>query len=117
MSPFLPTLKRLKEKKVNLSSSGINKLVPNATLVVSSFEVEDIKSEFGFDIRDTYFAKKIIKELFLLAFIIVDEGSETIDILYEGSDSFETYTLETLEREVSLSSNKLGKEIGRMISQ
>ena len=116
-SPFLPTLKRLKEKKVDVSMSGIKKLVPNATLVISSFEVDDIKNEFGFDVRDTYFAKKIIKELFLLAFIVVDEGSETIDILYEGSDSFETYTLETLEREVSLSSNKLGKEIGRMISQ
>lgn len=116
-SPFIPTLKRLKEKKINVSASGVNKLVPNATMVLSSFEVDDVKKEYGFDVRDVYFAKKVIKELFLLAFIIVDEGSETIDILYEGSDSFETYTLETLEREVSLSSNKLGKEIGRMISQ
>lgn len=116
-SPWFPTLRRMKEKKFNASLSGITKLVPNATFVISSFEVDDIKNEFGFDVRDIYFAKKIIKELFLLSFVIVDEGSETIDILYEGSDSFETYTLETLEREVSLSSNKLGKEIGRMISQ
>lgn len=117
LSPFLPTLKRLKEKKIDVSLSGVKKLVPNATIVLSSFDVDDIKSEYGFDVRDVYFAKKVIKELFLLSFIIVDEGSETIDILYEGADSFETYTLETLEREVSLSSNKLGKEIGRMISQ
>lgn len=116
-NPFIPSLKRLKEKKVKFSSSGITKLVPNATLVLSSFEVEDLKNQFGVDVRDTYFAKKVIKDLFLLAFVVVDEGSETIDILYESSDAFETYTLETLEREVSLSSNKLGKEIGRMISQ
>lgn len=116
-SPWFPTLKRLKDKKFNVSLSGVTKLVPNATFVISSFEVDDLKNEYGFDVRDIYFAKKVIKELFLLAFVIVDEGSETIDILYEGNDSFETYTLETLEREVSLSSNKLGKEIGRMISQ
>jgi len=117
MSPFFPTLKRLKDKKINVSTSGITKLVPNATMVISSFEVDDLQRDYGIDVRDIFFAKKVIKELFLLAFIIVDEGSETIDILYESSDSFETYTLETLEREVSLSSNKLGKEIGRMISQ
>ena len=116
-SAFLPTLKRLKEKKVQFSLSGINKLVPNATIVITSFEVEDIRNEYGFDVRDIYFAKKLMKELFLLGFIIIDEGTETIDILYDGSDSFETYTLETLEREVSLNSNKLGREIGRMISK
>ena len=116
-SAFFPTLKRLKEKKVQFSVSGINKLVPNATIVLTSFEVEDIKNTYGFDVRDIYFAKKVMKELFLLAFILVDEGTETIDILYEGSDAFETYTLETLEREIAMSSNKLGREIGRMISQ
>ena len=92
-------------------------MVPNATIVITSFEVEDIRNEYGFDVRDIYFAKKLMKELFLLGFIIIDEGTETIDILYDGSDSFETYTLETLEREVSLNSNKLGREIGRMISK
>lgn len=116
-SPWFPTLKRLKERKVELSGFNARKLVPNATLVLTSFEVDDIKNEFGFDVKDMFFAKKIIKELFLLAFIIIDEGSETIDILYEGSDYFETYTLETLEREIDMTSNKLGKEIGRMISK
>lgn len=116
-NPWIPTLKRLKEKKVKFSLSGVTKLVPNATMVLSSFEVEDIRREYGVDVRDTYFAKKLMQELFLLSFIIVDEGSETIDILYEGADSFETYTLETLQKEVDMSSNKLGKEIGRMISQ
>ena len=114
---FIPTLKRLKAQKVGLQRLKPTKLLPNSTIVVSSFTADEIKSNTGVDIRDVYFAKKIISELFLMTFIIVDEGTETIDILYEGASSFETYALETLEREVNLSSNKLGKEIGRMISQ
>ncbi|MDE6492268.1 MAG: hypothetical protein K2L37_03880, partial [Lactobacillus sp.] len=104
-SPWFPTLKRLKDKKIELSGFSARKLVPNATLVLTSFEVNDIKVESGFDVKDMFFAKKIMKELFLLAFIIIDEGSGTIDILYEGADYFETYTLETLEREIDMTSN------------
>ena len=54
--------------------------------------------------------------LFLVAFVVVDDTSGTIDILYDGSDSYQTYALETLERENSMASNKLGREIGRMIA-
>ena len=54
--------------------------------------------------------------LFLVAFVIIDDTTGTIDILYDGSDSFQTYALETLERENSMNSNKLGREIGRMIA-
>ena len=58
--------------------------------------------------------KKIVK--LLMTFIILDEGSQTMDILYQDSSSFETYALETIQREVSLNSNRLANEIGRMIS-
>lgn len=117
ISPWLPKLRRMKNQKIKLSLTGPTKLIPNSTIVISSFEVDDIKRLYGFNVRDIFFAKKVMSELFLMAFIIIDEGSETIDILYEDAGYFETYTLDTLERQVDLSSNKLGKEIGRMISQ
>lgn len=52
-----------------------------------------------------------------MSFMIIDEGSNTVNILYDGDSTFQTYALETLERENSLNSNKLGREIGRMISR
>ena len=107
----------LKDKKVEFGTFGVRKLVPNATLVISTFELDEIRKRTGVDLHDVHFAKKLIQQLFLLTFIIVDEGSETIEILYESSSAFETYALETLEREISMNSNKLGKEIGRMISK
>ena len=46
----------------------------------------------------------------------MDEGTGTISVMYDGDASYQTYSLETLERDNSLNSNKLGREIGRMIS-
>ena len=116
-SPWFSTLKRLKAKKVTFGTFGVHKLVPNSTLVVSSYEVELVKKNTGVDLRDVSAVKKIMDKLFLIAFIIVDDGTETVDIIYDYASSYQTYALETLEREISLSSNKLGKEIGRMISR
>ena len=50
-----------------------------------------------------------------MTFIVCDDSTGTIEILYDGDAAFQTYALESIEREISLSSNKLGREIGRMI--
>ena len=117
MSGWIPTLKRLKNKNVALNRYGVHKLVPNNTIVVTAYEVEEIKRLTGMDLHDVKVAKKVIDSAFSIAFIIVDEGTETIDILYDSRSDYQTYSLETLEKEVSMNSNRLGKEIGRMISR
>lgn len=111
-TPWLPTLKRLKGKK-----SVTSGLIPNATIVISSYEANYLKEKFGMDVKNPKIAKKIISSLFLMTFIVVDDASSTFEILYDGSDAYQTYSLETLEREISLNSNRLGREIGRMISK
>ena len=69
------------------------------------------------DIHSMRYASKLVKELFLMALIIVDNGSGTVDILYDGNNQFQTYSLETIQREASQVSNSaaLGKEIGRLL--
>ncbi|HAU85642.1 MAG TPA: hypothetical protein DCW90_09095 [Lachnospiraceae bacterium] len=117
MSGWIPTLKRLKNKRVALGLFKAHKLIPNSTMVVTSDEVDQVKMITGLDLRDVAVAKKVIDKLFLIAFVIFDEGTGTIDILYDSRTEYQTYSMETLEREVSMNSNKLGKEIGRMISR
>ena len=51
-----------------------------------------------------------------MTFVILDEASRTISILYDGSDDFQVYSIESLEKDVAMSSSKLSKEIGKMIS-
>jgi hypothetical protein len=58
-----------------------------------------------------------MNSLFLMNFAIVDDGTRTVDILYDGENTFQTYALETLERELMNSSNRIGKELTRMISR
>ena len=116
-NPWFGQLKRLKEKRVGVRDFTIpHALIPNATLVVSQYEVDYLKNNYGIDLNDASMTKRMIDTLFLMTFIILDDGTGTVDILYRGESAYQTYALETLEREVSLNSNKLGREIGRMIS-
>ena len=116
-SPFFGTLKRLKDKKVGVRNLTVpHAIIPNATIVITSYEADILQQKYAIDVTNTSVAKKLLNSLFLMAFVIMDEGTGTISILYDGDDAFQTYALETLERDNSMNSNKLGREIGRMIS-
>ena len=116
-SPWFNKLKRLKERKVGVHDVTVpHALIPNSTLVITSYEADYLRRHSAIDVTNAKTARRLIDSLFLMAFIVVDEGTGTVDILYDGKSNYQTYALETLEREVSLSSNKLGREIGRMIS-
>ena len=117
-SPFFNTLKRLKNKRVGLSNLTVpHALIPNATIVITSYEADYLETNFAIDVRNEAVANKLIKNLFLMSFIIMDEGSNTISVMYDADTSFQVYSLETLERDNAMNSNKLGREIGRMISR
>ena len=116
-SPFFTTLKRLKRRKLGVSNLTVpHALIPNATIVITSYEADYLENNYGIDVRNSSIAKKLISSMFLMSFVIMDEGTGTISILYDGDDNYQVYSLETLERDNSLNSNKLGREIGRMIS-
>lgn len=117
-SPFFGTLKRLKDRKLGVRNITVpHALIPNATIVVTSYEVDVLQQQYAIDLRNSSIARKLINSLFLMAFVIMDEGTGTISVLYDGDSSYQTYALETLERDNSMNSNKLGREIGRMISR
>lgn len=117
-SAWFPTLKRLKDKKLTVRDFKVNQVVPNASLVISSADVDVLEQRYGINVKDTAIATKLMDKLFLMTFVILDDATQTIDIMYNvpKGRTFETYAMETLEREVSLSSNNLSKEIGRIIT-
>lgn len=116
-SPLFGNLKRMKRRGVGMSGFSMpHGLIPNATLLITSYEVDHMKNTYGIDMREESVAKKLMEGLDLMTFIICDDGAGTVDILYDGDATFQTYALESIEREVSMSSNKLGREIGRMIA-
>lgn len=117
-SPFFGTLQRLKNKKVGMTNFTVpHAIIPNATVVISSYEADILQSKYGIDIRKDAIVRMLMNNLFLMAFVIMDEGTGTVSVFYDGDQTYQTYAIETLERDNAMNSNKLGKEIGRMISR
>lgn len=118
---FFPTLKRLKDQKVTFRNFKPTNIVPNASLIISTSELDDIEKKFGMSLKDVKIARRLMKNLFLMTLVIVDDATQTLQILYDGDGKngtgYQVYALETIEREISLNSNKLGREIGRMIAK
>lgn len=112
------TLKRMKEtSKLQKSLFSKHQFVPNSTLVINSIEVDYIENNFGYNLRDPKIAKKLMNSLFLMNFIYVDDGTRMINVLYDGQNAYQVYSLEAFEKEAQTNSNKLGKELVRMISR
>ena len=118
-SKWWTTLKRMKDKKGAYNNVfSKNRMIPNATLVITEYECEQIKERSGFDLNDPKIALKLINGLFLMAFIIVNDGTETFKVLYaDAGQEYQYYSLEVLEKEVQMKSNTLGREIVRMINK
>lgn len=116
-SPFFGKLKRLKNQKVGIHGlTSPHVVLPNSTIIITSIEAATLLTKYGIDVHDNRVAGKVLSSLFLMAFGIIDEGTGTLSIIYDGDDAYQTYALETLERDNTINSNKLGKEIGRMIA-
>lgn len=115
---FITALKRMRKRPVTINRNGLSKNVPFATIVITSYEYNIIKNTYGFDLKNITFANKVMDELYLMCFCIMDESTQTIDILLDGSTTgFQSYSMDILEKETTLNSNKLGKELTRMLSQ
>jgi hypothetical protein len=117
-SPWWTTLKRMKAtSRRQLALMQRNVIVPTGTLVLCSTDVDYITKKSGYNLKDPRIAIKLRDALYLMNIIIVDTGTRTLEVLYDGTTSYQTFALETIEREVAASSNKLGRELTRMISR
>lgn len=101
-SGFWIALKRrrvLAKAKANMFMK--NRILPNASIVISQSEVDYIKSVHGFDLMNSDLITKIMDKFFLLSFIIVDDALEIVHIKYDGQISYQTLSFNGLEKENS----------------
>nr|DAO30586.1 MAG TPA: hypothetical protein [Caudoviricetes sp.] len=114
-NPFWSQTDRIRDRAKTMKKLFSKvQFVPNSTLAITNYEIERIREISGYDMNDPRIARKMIDSLFLMTFIIVDEGSSTVKIMYNYEKSFKVIALETLERETMQSTNRLGKELLRM---
>lgn len=117
-TPFFSKLKRIKNRRFGIDMFGSpHFVIPNSTIVVSTYVVDKLKDLMGIDLRNPATAKKTVDSLFLMGLVILDEGTGLVSVMYDGDTQFQNYTIDGLEKDRMLNSNKLGNEIGRMIAR
>ena len=89
--------KRAREAKISRVNS--NRLLPNATFVISRTEADYIKANFGYDLFKDSLVEGIMREYFLLGIIIVDSASEICHVRYDGQKRYQVLTFKAMERE------------------
>jgi len=118
-APWFGTLKRLRDRRVGIRNFTVpHKLIPNATIAISTEEKLYLEETRAIRLHDPRVVRKLMDAMFLITFAILDDSTGTLELFYDGADSYETYALETLERENNAiqNQNRLGKEIGRMVT-
>ena len=116
-SPWWITLKRRKAlSKIKDSMFTKNRILPNATIVLSIEEVEMIKNEYGYDIFNPIFTNKIMETFYLLGLVIVDTSSQMAHFLFDGHTDFQTVSFSGLEKENTNSERKF-KEMLKVINR
>ena len=63
---------------------GGRPLSPINTIVCTKYEVETVRAKTGIDLSESKNAKKLMKDLYLLGFCILDETNGTVEILLDG---------------------------------
>ena len=80
-------------------------LLPNASIVMTMEEVDYIKTRYGYNLMDERVVDKVMKEYFLLGFVIVDMAGEIAHFMFDGQTSYQSTTFDGLRRETSNQNN------------
>ena len=86
----------------DIITKGFEHGIPNATMVISQADVVNIKSQTGIDMLKGSTATKFCKELFLMAFIVIDNDAESIKMLIPDLHSdFEIHSLASVNKQLA----------------
>jgi hypothetical protein len=102
--------------KIQSSALIKNKILPNATIVLTAEEAEIIKTNYGYDIMHPYFMKKIMNTYYLLGFVVVDNSAQVAHFYFDGSPDFESVSFSGLEKENTRDERKF-KEMLKVINR
>lgn len=125
---WLSVLKRLGDYSKMYSSAlkdpvmALNKgdvPIPNATMVLTSLDVENIKSNSGVDLNKVSVVRILAKQLFLICFVIVDSSAGKMKVLYPESDTdWDVQSLASVEADLAKTDNsELVKELNRVVNR
>jgi hypothetical protein len=79
-----------------------NGMIPNASIIMTQTDVDNIKAETKIDLLKPGTAKKFCGELFLMSFIIIDTDRESIKILLpDMNNDFDVHSLAAVNKQLA----------------
>lgn len=63
-----------------VSGNSTTGLIPNATILMTNGDVENVKSQTKLDLMKPSLAKRLCKELFLISLVVIDQDAESIKL-------------------------------------
>ena len=111
-----PALKRRKNMSKSKLRFSKNSIMPNATMVVSQAGIDYIKDTYGYDLSDERIVKRMMDIYFLLGFVSVNTVNQRATFRFDGIDSTDTYTFDTLRRE-NQNDDKAFKNMMKMLGR
>jgi hypothetical protein len=92
-----------------------DRLLPNATLVITMEEVEYIINQSNINLlNDLKSVKSLIEIFFLLGFVIIDTSTEIVHFFFDGEEDYQTFSFASLEREARNSNNDIKSLVSLM---
>ena len=84
-------------------SKAITGVIPNASIVITQADVNNIKAQTKINLLKGSSARKFCKELFLLGFVIIDDDAESIKCMFPDlHNDFEVHSLASIKKQVSM---------------
>lgn len=111
--PALKRRKNLSKAKLRFSK---NSIMPNTTMVVSQAGIEYIKETYGYDLTDERIVNRMMDVYFLLGFVTINNVNQRATFKFDGIDSTDTYTFDTLRRE-NQNDDKAFKNMMKMLGR
>lgn len=86
-----------------LGKSKLNRgAMPNATIIISQSDVDNIKAQTDIDLLSASSASKFCNELFLLSLIVIDDDADTIKMLVPAlHNDYEIHTLASVKKQLA----------------
>lgn len=79
-----------------------NGMIPNASIIMTQSDVDNIKAQTKIDLLKPGTAKKFCGELFLMSFIIIDTDRESIKILLpDMNNDFDVHSLAAVNKQLA----------------
>ena len=93
-----------------------NSILPNASLVISQPTIEYIAETYGYDLTDQRIIDRMMDVYFLLGYVIVNPVTQRATFRFDGIETTDTYTFDTLRRE-NQSDDKAFKNMMKMLGR